>query len=512
MFGRLRLPALAAALTLCVGCAQRCCNHNHASQPISAEYGLPTVERSRIIGEVALASHAVELADASLEYRGLTAAEAQCLAVENSAIGKLLDRERWSSCVQHQHGKNRRARCLQLSVLRAASMEARNKSGADALKLYYGIAEVEAGIDAVDDGLTKIDEATAKIAQLKKQGVVVPFDATEFERRRITLESKRADLLATRIKLNTQLRTLLGFENHPGAPLLFPTDPLTASDEPIDVEVAVAYGLATRGELQVLRILACADPETATETIRSLLGEVHGLAGMALKAAACKQLLKQIFGNDCEPATRRNQVAELHRSRSDQLAGEIRAAVETVLARRRQAALAQEQVASWGRRIHELSQRRTTGDASFVELIQAELQEVESRNAVTAAVLELKRAEVTLRELQGALAAECCGIGAPSLIAASAEPTNAPHVEAVPAATIPHAPPTIPMLRQPEPPAIPQLEDAPPPPKREPTKVTPAVWQTVRSQSPPREPEQPQSPSAALFGPPPLGQHTSFTR
>lgn len=511
MFGRLRLPALAAALTLCVGCAQRCCQNHHTTQPLSAEYGLPTVERSRIVGEVALVSYS-EPASPS-EYRGLTAAEAQCLAVENSAIGKLLDRERWSSCVHRMHGKDRRAKCLQLSVLRAASQEARNKSGADVMKLYYGIAEVEAGLDAVADALVKIDEATAKIAQVKKQGVAVPLDATEFERKRLTLESKRADLLATRIKLNTQLRTLLGFENHPGAPLLFPMDPLTATEEPIDVEVAVAYGLATRGELQVLRILACADPEAATEIIRGLLGNVNGLAGLALKAAACKKLLREIFGHDCESATRRNQVAELHRSRSDQLAGEIRAAVEKIIARRRQAVLAQEQVASWGRRIHELSQRRETGGATFVELIQAELFEAEARAAVTTAVIELKRAEVELRELQGALAAECCGIGAPSLLApATNEDAPLPAVEEVPAATILNAVPKPSPLQQPEPPAIPQLNETPPMPKREPLKVDPATWQTVRSQSPPREPEQAKSPSAAMFGPPPLGAHASFTR
>lgn len=510
MFGRLRLPALAAALMLCIGCAQRCRHHHQATERISAEFDLPTVERSKIVGEVALASHTEEAPSAApSEYLGLTAAEAQCLAAENSAIGKLLDRERWSSCLQTQHGKDRRSRCLQLSVLRAASQEARNKSAADALKLYYGIAEVEAGLDAVDVSLTKINEGTAKIAQLKRQGLSVPFDATEFERRRMTLESKRADLQATRLKLNTQLRTLLGFEQQPGAALILPTEPLKATDEPLDAEGAVAYGQMTRGELQVLCILCSADPDTAAETIRSLLGGMHGLAGLAAKASACKLLLALGGGQNCDSSTRRSQVCELYRSRREQLAGEIRAAVEKITARRRQAVLAQEQLASWGRRIHELSQRRETGGSSFIELLQAELFEAEARAAVTTAVIELKRAEVELRELQGALAAECCGVNMTSTMTVHAAPPSLPSVEPIPAETVPQPKRGQEFELQSDAPTIPQLLLQPPRPERESLRVNPASWQRVKS-SPHAKTEAAKSPSAAMFGPPPVSTSMNF--
>lgn len=509
---RWTLPATVLALTFCVGCAQQCC-HISRSHSGSVEFGLPTVERPRTSGTVELASLTTAI-DAQptkqLEYRGLTATECQCLAVENSAIGKLLDRERWTACLHEMSKSERRGRCLQLAVLRAASQEARNKSGADALRLYYGLAETEAGLDVIDDGLVQIADATAKIAQLKKQELEIPFDASEFERRRLTFESKRAELQATRAKLNAQLRALLGFDAMPDAALLFPTDALIATSEPIDTEAEVAHGLATRGEIEVLRLLAASDEETTTEAIKSLLGGVHGLAGMAVNSAAKKFAGSLLCSHDPEPCTRRNQIAELHASRSNQLAGEIRAAVEKIHARRRQAALAQEQADSWTRRIHELTQRRETGGSSFVQLIEARLYEVEARAGVTTAVIELKRAEMELRELQGAIAAECCGaIGTVGTTIASHAVPPTPRLEKLPQETllkqaspltvIPHP------ARNESKPQPPQPARAPQVPVLPPEEIVPPLPPALKTSQSQKSTPNSKLSNGSLFGPPPVG-------
>jgi outer membrane protein TolC len=114
------------------------------------------------------------------------------------------------------------------------------------------------------------------------------------------------------------------------------------------------------------------------------------------------------------------------------LSADVRAAVETIDARRRQAVAAQRQVESRRKRIDELTQRHETGQASFVELSEARLQLIDERQAVTSAVIAWKRAVVELRELQGALVAECRGGVGPTSPVVAEEPVPVP-IEPLPA-------------------------------------------------------------------------------
>jgi hypothetical protein len=136
---------------------------------------------------------------------------------------------------------------------------------------------------------------------------------------------------------------------------------------------------------------------------------MHGLMGFAARRMLTKSLdsLLGVSGHDAD--VRRAQIRALYESRAEQTAGDIRAAVEVVALRARQAVEAQDKVNSRLRRINELTQRHETGQASFVELDEARLRFTEDRLAVTSAVLAWKRAIVDLRELQGALVAECRG-------------------------------------------------------------------------------------------------------
>ncbi|MBL9084111.1 MAG: TolC family protein, partial [Planctomycetales bacterium] len=77
------------------------------------------------------------------------------------------------------------------------------------------------------------------------------------------------------------------------------------------------------------------------------------------------------------------------------------------LARRRQVAEAQEQLDSWRHRFAQLQELRETGASNFIDLNTAKLRIVEAEQAVVSAAAELKRAEVELHELEGAIVFEC---------------------------------------------------------------------------------------------------------
>src|SRR5687767_12528378 len=94
---RKALPAWVAVLAAVVGCAHpNVCRHCGVTES-SNEYALPLVERTKLVGEIdadIVAATADSLPLPTRAYRALAAREAQCLAVEASLIGDLLDRER----------------------------------------------------------------------------------------------------------------------------------------------------------------------------------------------------------------------------------------------------------------------------------------------------------------------------------------------------------------------------------------------------------------------------------
>lgn len=125
---RVVIPALWIVSSF-VGCAPHVHRHHSSSARPSAEM-LPLVDRvardgrRRCRGVNGCKQREPTRRPA---IRHITAAECQCLACDASVIGSLLDRERWTSCLHDLKASDRRARCLQLGVLRAAANEARDR-------------------------------------------------------------------------------------------------------------------------------------------------------------------------------------------------------------------------------------------------------------------------------------------------------------------------------------------------------------------------------------------------
>ncbi|MBN8627029.1 MAG: TolC family protein [Planctomycetes bacterium] len=400
------LPALAlAALAILGGCARHeCCSQSSITTRAGVE--LPPIERGHIVAEVP-ADAMPPFPEDQHPYVALAAAECQCMAVEHSLLGNLLEREKNAVALGDLNSCAQKSRCAVVKVLDAAAREARNKNGADALRLYYGLAEVEAGLDAIDASRPLIDDVLAKADQIKAGELSVPFDRTEFERRRAELISKRADLIARRAKMNAQLRGLLGMSSAENDAYYWPTEPLALETNELDAESEVGYGLATRAQLQLLRELPGCGATTGLDAVRELLGASGAGLGLKTKLAALRLHSLCQGCSKCEPCARQGQLAEMSENRENQIAAEIRAAVIGILARRRQVAEAQEQLDSWRHRFAQLQELRETGASNFIDLNTAKLRIVEAEQAVVSAAAELKRAEVELHELEGAIVFEC---------------------------------------------------------------------------------------------------------
>jgi hypothetical protein len=415
--GRKYLGAIAVvALATAVGCAHSRRTYAPSFDPGAyGPYELPSVERGKVAAQV---SHEIDLTpSAAPAYVALAAAEAQCLAVENSGLANLLDREHGTVCRKHLCKHDRCQDSLRRKLLHTAAREVRNKNGADALRLYYGITEAESGLDLIDEAEPIVADVLAKADELKTGQLSVPFDRSDWERRLRALAAKRAELAGTRAKLNAQLRTMLGYESTPDDPWFWPAEAINVDAGSLDAESEVAYGMATRAHLQLLRELPCYGAESIKDVVRELLSEQHGMLGMklAMSGMSCKKLLG--LDHDCEPCARVGQIRELSRKRENDVAGEIRAAVRVCDERRRRTAELEMQIGSWEKRVSELEQKRSIAESSFVESAGAKLQLLEARQAVVSAAIDFRRAEVDLHEAQGAIEAECRGLSSEMIAA-----------------------------------------------------------------------------------------------
>lgn len=397
---------LCLALPAIGGCALHHNREHGCAPPTPPPYELPAIERGSISADVADAvdPNAARPRD---HFVALTAAEAQCTAVMQSTIGNLLDREASMDCGGCRKRHDECDTQLRNLLLHTAAAEMRNKNAADALRLYYGIAEAEAGLDSVAASEPIVTEALAHIDELRRGMLTIPFDETLWDRQLVDLAAKRADLEATRADLNAKLRVLLNYPSQPDDAYFWPNEQFAIDAAPFDAEGEVGYGLATDPEIQMLRELPSYSVDSLTDVIKALLGQQHGLLGLKSKVAMA--FLKKLLGceEDCEPCARVGQLRELSASRENKLAGEIRAAVRICDERRREAALAEREVESWAGRVSVIEQKRAIGESSFVELAEAQLKLIEARQSVVSAVMKFKRAEVDLHELQGALVAEC---------------------------------------------------------------------------------------------------------
>jgi outer membrane protein TolC len=243
---------------------------------------------------------------------------------------------------------------------------------------------------------------------LRRQGLVGAQDTTELDRYRIQLDEQQRLLDESVVQASTQLRYLLGMDPVHGPPIHPVVDGANVT-VPIDVERAIATGLAMRPDLNLLRMLINElDPKTLLFAL-GVLQQVDG--GLGIPPAGTHPL--SILKAPCDQATvelRRSQLVTLLQDREQARAAEIRRAVEDVETEVRQMRLAEQTIGTWQERLKDLDQRMKEGSATPLDITSSKLRLLEARTKLVKHTTEARIAEIRLRESQGILAAGCCDV------------------------------------------------------------------------------------------------------
>jgi outer membrane protein TolC len=280
-----------------------------------------------------------------------------------------------------------------------------NESAAAALDLFYRLSAAEQIAVLVKLAVPQFDQARDDIRTLRRQGLVGAQDTTELDRHRIQLDEQQRQLDQSVVQAGAQLRYLLGMDPVNGPPIHPLVDGASAR-VPVDVQRAIATGLAMRPDLNLLRMLINElDPKTlpfasgALQQADVSLGLPSlGSHPLALLKSSCDEAAVEI---------RRSQLATLLQDREQARAAEIRRAVEDVETLVRQGQLAEQTIGTWQERLHDLDQRLKEGTGTPLDISTAKLRLLEARTTLVKRTAEARIAEIRLLEAQGLLAAGC---------------------------------------------------------------------------------------------------------
>lgn len=350
-----------------------------------------------------------KLADeTTLRYRALSEGDTQCVAAAHAPAANLLESQRRSLAKNCGNQPPSCGNALRREALALAAQDERNRAAGAALKAHYLLMEAHAGQATLEDNVKVLDYLLAGAAELKEQGIRLDtIEPGSLNRQRLELLEKRTELALSVAQLNAQLRERLGISPDQLDPF-WPEADLTVSVVPIDLDLAIHEGLSGRADLAMLDLLArklSADSLSAADAVLSAVNPA--LAGATPKITFAS-LLFPCRSGQCDAASRRRQLRELHAERKRQAEREIRLAVETIGIRVEQVALAKEHVLAWNERVSQIqTQQEAAGGAKRFELGAAKLSQQKAESDLMHQVIAWKLAHLELRQAQGKLAHEC---------------------------------------------------------------------------------------------------------
>jgi hypothetical protein len=419
-------------LLAAVGCCQPavCQVDDAAAVSCARQEELPVVPRGDIRPDLSglpatlAAYQAATPTEPAPPYRALSAQECQCLAVAASAEGNLREQERQSvngGAGKHHGlcgGDKQELATVRDTVLMFSALEARNQSAAKALEYYYQLAEAEAKTDLQRQARGRLEDALAKTRDLLRKGLRSEQEVGAFYRRLIDVQAEGVQLEVSVPKLNSALSQMLGFPAC-NELRLWPCEDFRVLGDPIDLEAAVAVGLANRAELQLLRSLRQQLDAATLPAVRQVLQAADPLLGMAKKPGPCPLLGKLLAACRCtgkddeELEARRRQLDQALADRERAVAQEVRRAVYTVRGQVELVITAQERVASYEAKVRDLEEGEAKGSVAYPEVTTARLEWLKARGDLAKEVMAWEIARVDLKKAQGLLPLEC-GQGPPA--------------------------------------------------------------------------------------------------
>jgi hypothetical protein len=392
-------------------CVSHCGGGSSTAGAISSQ-PLAEIARGTIAADVSRVATYAELEppgisrtllDAPPNYQALDAEACRARAAAHSVMANLLEEERRAIAADACTDPCGTALRQEILALRAA--DERNRAAGAALELFYRLAEAEAGRDAQRRSMEQIERGLADIDALRRQGLPISADPSALERQRIELQHKGEEVARSLSEIILKLSRLIGISaESPVA--IWPVADLRAEYAEIDIDDAVAEGLALRADLAILRRL---DGSFGVDTLPAARGTLMQADPMLGQPSLPTRRLGGLFADSgssyAEVASRQNQISLLHADRERAAADEIRQAAITVQSKYREIALAKDSLASWNGRVADLSKRREAGGGvSPFEITAAEAEAVRAESTLTSRVVDWKIAEVKLEQAQGALA------------------------------------------------------------------------------------------------------------
>ncbi len=341
--------------------------------------------------------------DRPAEYRHLTPDECQCLAAHSAPLASVMELERSSGSRHKSSGDAAQSFTRRLTRIR--TVNERNRAAAEALKVYYQLAEAEGKRDLLAQSLAKIDDSIRQEGELRKQGIAAPSRgalATE----RLGMLSARTKLDASISQLNGKLRVILHLDEHDLTPI-WPKADLTMGDDGIDVDEAISEGLALRPDLAALRLMrdsVNADTLPVIQQSMQMMGATLSVGGK-LKTHLLKPSARQAIQDEIH--LRRRQLFQLYSDAERAATEEIRQAAIAVDTARRLVALSAEKANQLKSRNEDLKRLREAGEATPQEIARGSLDILTADADLLHDVIQWKLALAKLHEAQGQLAADC---------------------------------------------------------------------------------------------------------
>jgi hypothetical protein len=340
-------------------------------------------------------------------YYRLTADECHDLACRNSAAANLIE----GGVVAHPGclaALSGRAYDDWVRVTAAAhlSREARNRTAAAALTLYYRLLELELKSDVLKSSVAELDALVRANEILIEKGFKETADAYALKRQRIDLLGEQAKLRSGIQRLNAELKSLLAID--PGAKgFLLPADQVRVVPDPLDPDLAVQAGLGRRADLTLLRFLATAtDHRTLPAVRRALVGVTPVLGAVTAVATGAASLSPFVSSvAKAEAGAVRRQLHGLLKDREREAAKEIRTAVEGWATARDLVAIARKKFELGQERVTEYEKRQKVGQGVELELRKARLELLQAEADLVGEIANWKLADVKAREAIGLL---CC--------------------------------------------------------------------------------------------------------
>jgi hypothetical protein len=338
-------------------------------------------------------------------YYALSADECRDLACRNSPAANLIESGVIAEpgCLAHYAGRDA-VDYLRFTAATHLSGEARNRSAAAALALYYKLLELELKADVLTNSVTEIDSLVKRADEFVEKGFKVPDDLHRLRKRRVDLTGDAAKLRSGIARLNAELKSLLAID--PGTPgHILPSDSVTVVPDPLDPDAAVQAGLANRSDLNLIRTVQNqTDVRTLAAAKRVLFGVSPLLAAVARPAAELSPLNPFVSGlAKAEGTALRRQLGGLLRDRERDAAKDIRTAVDEWTTARDLVAVARKKFELDTQRLAELEKERAAGLDVEAEQGRAKLELLTSEAELISAVVVWKLADVKAREAMGLL-------------------------------------------------------------------------------------------------------------